>query len=118
MNTTCEICGATHGFRWTDTHGVGVCYQCGAPYTIFHYEDDKRVDKPPALALSDVGKALALRYWTENHAMVFPSTYDFFSGRGGATYSGATSADVSAFEDWLEKQPEVQAARPQENASA
>lgn len=107
-DTTCLVCEKPHGFRWTDTHGVGVCYHCGAPHTIFHYEGDKRLDKAPALALNDLGLALAKRYWAEKQRMVFPGSYDMgFSGHGGATYSGATNADINAWADWMEAQPEV-----------
>lgn len=107
----CDICGVGLVFRWTDTHGVGVCTHCGAPYTIYHYhpETKERLEKPPELALSESGKTLAARYWTERKAMVFPAAYDMgYSSRRDTTYSGATREDERSFHDWLRQQPESQ----------
>ena len=44
--TVCIICGNGLRTRWTDTHGIGACVNCGCPYRLFHYEDNKAVDKP------------------------------------------------------------------------
>lgn len=32
----CALCNSRLSFRWTDTHGVGVCTKCGL-YRIYHY---------------------------------------------------------------------------------
>lgn len=107
-DTTCLVCAKPHSFRWTDTHGVGACYSCGAPHTIFHYDENKeRLDKAPAIALNEFGLLLAKRYWAETQRMVFPGQCDMGVGRNGTTYSGATEDDISAFYDWLDVQPEV-----------
>ena len=47
----CIICGEVPIWSWTDTHGIAQC-RCGAPYRIFHYdENNKRVKKPPETVL-------------------------------------------------------------------
>ena len=105
----CAICDAELSFRWTDTHGVGACSACAAPYTVYHYESNVRMNKPPELALSESGVALAKRYWSERKRKVFPGAYDFTgvsSRRGNATYSGATEGDMNAFNRWMRSQPE------------
>ena len=111
--TSCAVCGNAHGFQWTDTHGVGVCYQCAAPYTIFHYDESgERVSKPPLCALVDTGLALAKRYWAEIARKVFPGCCDIgFLGGRETTYSGATRDDMASFEEWYDQQPEVIARR-------
>lgn len=102
----CECCGRELAFRWCDTHGVGVCVNCGLPYTIYHYENvdgvKRRVDKPPSVALSSAGVEIARRYWTEEHRRVFPATYDMGIGRSGLSYSGASEEDCVRFRDWYE----------------
>lgn len=107
----CVVCETTLSFRWTDTHGVGVCGNCGCPYTILHYDENKqRVDKAPECALSEPGVATAKRYWGEKHRMVFPGVYDMgiLPGRG-TTYSGASMQDVNEFDEWYLQQPEYAA---------
>lgn len=107
----CVTCAKPHGFQWTDTHGVGVCYHCGTPYTIFHYDPETktRLDKEPTCALNELGLTLAQRYWAEKQRMVWPGSMDM-GFCDGSSYSGATREDESAFYDWLEQQPEVKAA--------
>lgn len=99
----CDCCGSDLRFQWSDTHGVGVCTNCGLPYTIFHYEDNKRVEKPPAVALTDEGVAVAKRYWNEKQRRVFPAYFDMGIGRNGVSYSGATPSDCRAFSDWYQQ---------------
>ncbi len=106
-DTKCDVCGERLVFQWSDTHGVGVCCHCLAPYNIYQYENDKRVDGPPTLALTEQGKALALRYWQETNRKVFPGTYDMGIGRNGCTYSGATGEDIRHFNAWYARQPEA-----------
>jgi hypothetical protein len=99
----CDCCESDLSFQWSDTHGVGVCFNCGLPYTIYHYENDQRVDKPPVVALSDEGLQIAKRYWSEKKRRVFPAAYDMgFLGGRGTSYSGATRSDCAAFGEWYE----------------
>lgn len=107
----CDVCASGLVFRWTDSHGVGICCNCGAPYTIYHYDEQtkERLEKPPALALNEVGKTLALRYWQEKKRMVFPASFDMGFMGGSTSYSGATRSDEAAFHDWLEQQAESKA---------
>jgi hypothetical protein len=102
----CTVCTDALRFQWTDTHGVGVCISCGTPYTIYHYENDQRVDQDPEIALSDYGVEIAKKYWADKQRRVFPGSYDmgFFgrAGRNGRTYSGATVDDVDEFNEWYE----------------
>lgn len=102
-DTNCVICGAEPSYCWTDTHGVGVCWTCGLPYTIYHYEDDERVEKAPTIAVKEAWLPLAREYWQETHRRVFPGTYDMgtFRSRGGRTYSGATEDEMREFDDWM-----------------
>lgn len=104
----CVICDTEKtGFQWSDTHGVGVCYQCGMPYTLYHYEgegdDSKRVDKEPTPAIREDWIPVGRRYWEETHRRVFPASYDmgFLSGRD-RSYSGATQDDCRSFNEWLD----------------
>lgn len=105
----CEICDNDIVFRWSDTHGVGVCWKCSAPYTVYHYDENKkRLDKPPELALSEPGAALAKRYWSETGGKVFPGCFDVgFLGGRETTYSGASQSDVNQFNEWYRQQPEA-----------
>lgn len=100
---TCAVCGEPFHFRWTDTHGVAVCGNCGLPYRLYHYKNDVRVDKPPTIAVKEEWLPLARQYWQERRRRVFPMAYDvgIFRGRGGRSYSGATEDDCEAFEQWL-----------------
>lgn len=99
----CVVCDNQLSFTWTDTHGVGSCTNCGMPYTIYHYENDVRVDRPPQSAITEEGIAIARRYWAETKRRCFPGAYDMgISGRRGATYSGATEADFRAWDEWCE----------------
>lgn len=47
----CDVCDVQLVFGWSDVHGEAECGHCGAPYIIYHYENDKRVDRPPSLNL-------------------------------------------------------------------
>lgn len=102
-DTMCEVCGERLGVRWTDTHGVGACSTCGLPYTIYHYDNDVRVEKPPSVAVKESWLPLAREYWTETKRRVFPGAFDMgiFRSRGERTYSGASESDMRAFDEWL-----------------
>jgi hypothetical protein len=96
----CDCCGDTLHVRWTDRHGVAVCMTCGLPYTIYHYEGDKRVDKPPEPALTAEGVEVAKRYWSEKQRRVFPAYFDM---GGNPSYSGATHEEQQLFHDWYQQ---------------
>lgn len=72
MSQKCEVCESELRFHWTDTHGVGVCGECGAPYKIYHYEnvdgESRRVDRPPLILLLQSGINIAKRYWSEQRS--------------------------------------------------
>jgi len=111
----CTVCDSQLRFRWTDTSGVAVCVVCGAPYHILHYDDDDgRVDKPPEFQLLPEWIPIARRYYAETKRMVDPGGFDVgFLGGRTATHSGATVADVQAWNSWLE---EHEAELPKPNA--
>jgi hypothetical protein len=100
----CDCCGEDLSFQWSDTHGIGVCYRCGLPYTVYHYENNERVNKPPAVALTTEGVEIAKRYWVETHRRVYPAVYDMGILHGRRTsYSGATESDCAAFREWYKQ---------------
>jgi len=98
----CVVCGSEWYFRWTDTHGVGVCAVCGTPYRILHYDGGKRVAKPPQCQLLPEWIPIAQRYHAETGGMVDPGGFDMgILGGRNATYSGATREDVVKWDTWL-----------------
>lgn len=112
----CVVCSDDLAFRWTDTHGVGVCCKCGTPYTLYHYDEEtkQRLDKPPEPALKESGIEIARRYWSERKRMVFPACFDMgILHSRECSYSGATSEDIQLFGDWYAAQssPDAEAKR-------
>ena len=59
----CAICDWPLVFVWTDTHGVAQCARCGAPYRVYHYEDDKRVEKPAECLIAEASLPLFRSCW-------------------------------------------------------
>lgn len=101
----CAVCDEPLSAVWTDTHGVGACRTCGLPYRLYHYENDERVDKPPAIAVDEAWVPLAREYWTLCRRRVFPATFDMgFFGSRERTYSGASREDITEFDAWMERQ--------------
>ena len=96
----CLICDAELRCRWTDTHGVGACLCCGAPYTLYHYEDKKRIDKPPKLEIKEEWKSTIKRYWEENKSNCSPGAFNL----PGSSYEVASLEDFNNFSEWMEKQ--------------
>lgn len=90
----CDICGTSFWFMWTDTHGIGQCSTCGAPYTIYHYEDNQRTDKPPALIINEFFIEPCREYWQKHHKPM-PS---------GCSFPGSSQELASAIEarEWHE----------------
>ena len=118
----CVVCDSDLSFQWSDTHGVGVCWRCGMPYTVYHYEGEgderKRVDKPPAPAIFEEWIPVGRRYWEETKRRVFPASFDMgFLSRRETSYSGATPGDVRAFDDWLEAHKD-ELPKPREQSTA
>ena len=110
----CDCCTEPIAFRWTDTHGVAVCTNCGLPYRIYHYEDDKRVEKPPEITLTPEAFELAKEYWEERHDRVFPAVHSFFSPSSGYSYCGATPAQQTRFYDWIDDNKALESNEQQE----
>lgn len=99
--TNCIICGARLFCRWTDTHGVGACTNCGVPYRLYHYEgpdgNKQRVDKPPECTMNPPWLPLHQRYWQATGRNVCPGAYNF----PGSTYEVATQEDMDNKNDWM-----------------
>lgn len=92
----CEICENEVSYRWTDSHGIAACIYCGAPYKLYHYENDKRIEKPPELLLLD--PAPHRQYWNEQRRNVAPGAFNF----PGSSYEVADREDFEIFNDWWE----------------
>jgi hypothetical protein len=107
----CECCGESLSFTWSDTHGVGCCHTCGLPYTLYHYEGDKRVEKPPAVAIKPEWVSVGKAYWDEKRMRVFPGCYDMGISTGDRTYSGASAHEMNEFNAWLAAHPELYPAK-------
>lgn len=98
----CEICGEDLGFRWTDTHGIGACVICGAPYRIYHYSaDNKRLDLPPELMVRLDCVGWTREYWKETKKNCAPGIFNF----PGSSYEVATEDDFASFNEWLKSHP-------------
>ena len=93
----CEICNNVLRFCWTDAHGVAQCINCGTPYLIYHYEDNKRVDKPPQILLKQEYIPATKAYWEQNKR-VMPGGHSFPGGQ-----ELASPEDTRLFIEWLEK---------------
>ncbi len=108
----CIVCESKYAFRWTDTHGIGACITCGAPYRLIHYDENKkREDGPPELLTRVEWLPWVRAYWEKNRRNAFPGYGNF----PGSSYEVATKEDVEALNTWAET-PEAQALEPQENA--
>ncbi len=61
----CEICGdSPMKGTWTAFHGEAVCMNCGVPYKVIHYDEDKnRIEKPPKLHLKEKWIPIIKEYW-------------------------------------------------------
>lgn len=99
----CGICEANFTFRWTDTHGVAACVNCGAPYRIYHYElvgeKTERVEKPPELLIAPEYLDLSKTYWREHHRNIAPGIYNF----PGSSYEVASKEDFQIANDWWKR---------------
>lgn len=99
--TVCEICGEALHCRWTDTHGIGACLTCGAPYTLFHYEkvdgENRLLNKPPELAIKKEWLTLTRQCWKETKSNVAPGAFNF----GGSSYEVATPEEFDKNREWF-----------------
>lgn len=109
----CLVCGSSPiYFRWTDSHGIGVCTTCGLPHRVFHYEGEegnlRRVDKPPKTTITPGWVEVAKKYWEETKRRVFPGDHDMGLTRNQtATYSGATKEQNKAFWEWVKSHEDI-----------
>ncbi len=95
-STACLICEEPKvGFRWTDTHGVAQCSKCGAPYRVYHYVDDKRVERQPELQIKpELVEAIKGYYKTTRRKI--PGGFSF-----SQDYEVASPEDAEEFYGWL-----------------
>lgn len=98
----CAICDAKNGvMRWTDTHGIAACIQCGAPYQILFYDgegrDRVRIDHDPELLILPAWRELAVRYWQETGRNVAPGMLH----TPGSSYEVASRDDWQALKTWF-----------------
>jgi len=101
MNSKCIVCDKDLVFRWTDSHGIGVCTICGMPYGLMNKTEGLAGYHEPEPAMGDAGINLAKKYWKEKKSRVFPGMYDLGIMAGGVTsYSGATMLQIRQFEEW------------------
>lgn len=92
----CLICREPVVFRWTDTHGVAQCSRCGAPYTIYHYDDGhKRLDQRPLLMIKAEYIAPCREYWDEKKRPM-PGGFSFDPG-----YEVSSAEDREAWGAWM-----------------
>lgn len=92
----CVICDTQEPhFSWTDTHGVAQC-QCGTPYRVYHYEGDKRVEKPPEHQLAPEWVEKCRAYWKETGRTI-PGGFSFSEG-----YERASQDDIRRWNEYWE----------------
>jgi hypothetical protein len=101
MMNKCIICDASPlSFRWTDAHGVGQCLKCGAPYRLYHFdENEKRIEKPAEIVVKPEYVPVLQAYWNQFHR-VMPSGHSF----DGSYYQGyelASPDDSEQFHTWM-----------------
>lgn len=100
----CLVCDRDFAFAWTDTHGVGQCTTCGAPYRIYHYENDKRVEKPPLFVLADAMIAALRKFHADTRARLSAQSMGL-SFPGG--FDIARQEDADALERWISENREL-----------
>ena len=93
----CIVCGSelAANVRWSDYHGEGICMTCGTPYQLLHYENDKRVEKPPIINIKPEYIPKLQKYWNETHRPMSLGTY---MGRN------PEPENQKAFYEWFDKQ--------------
>ena len=92
----CLICKEDIVVRWTDTHGIAQCNKCGAPYRIYHYENDKRVDREPELQLRADFIEPCREYWQQKRRPM-PGGFSF-----AADYEVSSEEDREEWYAWMD----------------
>lgn len=84
---------------WTDTHGVAVCYRCGCPYKLYHYdENDKRIEKPRECLILEPWRPLIRKAWAELKINIAPG----YGCIPNSPYNIAKPDDYETFNNWVE----------------
>ena len=106
MDKDCVVCDQKPVWAWTDTHGVAQCVHCGTPYRLYHYEGDKRVEKPAECQAAPSWIPLLRRYRAETGHMI-PGGFSF-----DPHYEVAQPDDFEAFNGWCDQnRSDVEAAK-------
>lgn len=97
-NYTCPVCDKRDpAFAWTDTHGIAQCFQCGSPVKLYHYEDDKRVEKAPECVVRQEWIPILRRYRADTGRLI-PGGHSFPGGQ-----ELARASDIRAWNKWCEE---------------
>lgn len=101
----CIICENKLTYRWTDTHSIGACIVCGAPYEIYLCKKGARINRGPETTLKAEWIPYLRRYWEEHKRNCCPGAFNI----PGSSYEVATPEDFTVHEKYLEhnKLPEV-----------
>jgi len=98
----CIICDdEPMGVRWTDTHGIAACLMCNTPYRIYHYENDKRVDKPATCLVSEEWVPFTREFWEERRRKI-PHNLNM----PGSSYEICTQKDFEFWNNWCDENNE------------
>ena len=96
--TSCLICDRQAGFQWTDTHGVGQCSSCGAPYRLYHYDGaNQRIDKPAEFILFPELIPLLRQFIAESPGRCIHAGCSFPGG-----YEKASNSQANEYYEWLD----------------
>lgn len=98
----CLVCGSDLVPTWTDHHGIAQCFRCGVPYRILHYENDKRVEKPPECLFSGEKLDYAKRCW-QGTSRRLSAVCMHLSFPGG--FDVATAEDAEVVSTWCKANP-------------
>jgi hypothetical protein len=115
----CATCDTENPrFRWTDTHGVAQCGNCGTPHRVYHYDDkSKPLDLPPESIVSAEYVPALREHWKQT-GRIIPSGCSFSYSDG---YEMASKMDAEDFSKWMEANAEkykvAQTSSPQPSQS-
>ena len=93
----CCVCDETGSFSWTDTHGIAQ-HSCGVPYRLYHYEGEKRVEKPPSCCLRPEFIPVIREFHRLYPTRIIPGGFSFTGG-----YERASSEDAEFFYSWIKE---------------
>jgi hypothetical protein len=111
--TICAVCDQAYRWAWTDTHGVAQCVTCGAPYRLYHYEHDARVELPPSCLFAEQAPFWR-RCWSETGQRFSAGWLGLSFGGGYDIASPANRQAVHAW--WLANKTAPDAPKPAEEA--